>query len=147
MDHSGRSARSSFAFEQRKRNESGFFTSNVAAGLTGSATIPVIPGLNPIARTFTNITPAQATFINGLVAQGTAASVCTARAYAFLASSGGTTALTGSNSLLSPNDGSGCPAISPILPGAIGARLFSSGAPVIKQHHERCGPIDRFQTA
>lgn len=32
-----------FAFEQRRRNESGFFTSNVAQGLTGSATIPVIP--------------------------------------------------------------------------------------------------------
>src|SRR5438093_7409728 len=58
------------AFEQRRRHESGFFTSNVAQGLTGSATIPVIPGLNPIARTFTNITPAQATFINTLVASG-----------------------------------------------------------------------------
>src|SRR5215208_2517479 len=32
-----------FAFEQRRRNESGFFTSNVAPGLTSSATIPVIP--------------------------------------------------------------------------------------------------------
>src|SRR5438874_8136705 len=50
-----------FAFEQRRRDESGFFTSNVAQGLNGSATIPVIPGLNPIARTFANITPAQAT--------------------------------------------------------------------------------------
>ncbi|HWF89926.1 MAG TPA: carboxypeptidase regulatory-like domain-containing protein, partial [Pyrinomonadaceae bacterium] len=52
-----------FAFEQRRRNESGFFTSNVAQGLNGSATIPVIPGLNPIARTFNNITPQQAAFI------------------------------------------------------------------------------------
>ncbi len=119
-----------FAFEQRRRQESGFFTSNVAQGLTGSATIPVIPGLNPIARTFNNITPQQATFINGLVAQGTAQSVCGARAYAFLASSGGTTALTGSNPLISPNDGSLCPAISPILPGAIGPRFILSGAPV-----------------
>jgi hypothetical protein len=119
-----------FAFEQRRRNESGFFTSNVAQGLTGSATIPVIPGLNPIARTFNNITPAQAAFINTLVAGGTAASVCGARAYAFFASSGGTTALTGSNPLVSPNDGSLCPAISPILPGAIGPRFILSGAPV-----------------
>ena len=61
-----------FAFEQRRRNESGFFTSNVAQGLTGSATIPVIPGLNPVARTFNNITPAQAAFINTLVGAGTA---------------------------------------------------------------------------
>ena len=134
-----------FAFEQRKRNESGFFTSNVAAGLTGSATIPVIPGLNPIARTFTNITPAQAAFINGLLAQGTPTSICTARAYAFLASSGGTTALTGSNSLLSPNDGSGCPAISPILPGAIGSRFILSGAPVISNTTNAAGQLIAFR--
>jgi Carboxypeptidase regulatory-like domain/TonB dependent receptor len=119
-----------FAFEQRRRNESGFFTSNVAQGLTASATIPVIPGLNPLARTFNNITPAQAAFINTLVGAGTAASVCGARAYGFFASSGGTTALTGSNPLISPNDGSLCPAISPILPGAIGPRFILSGAPV-----------------
>ena len=56
------------AFEQRRRQESGFFTSDVAGRLNGSATIPVIPGVNPVARTFTNITPAQATFINTLVA-------------------------------------------------------------------------------
>ena len=119
-----------FAFEQRRRQESGFFTSNVAPGLTASATIPVIPFLNPVARTFNNLTPAQAAFINGAVAQGTSASVCGARAYAFFASSGANTALTGSNPLTSPNDGSLCPAISPILPGAIGPRFILSGAPV-----------------
>jgi hypothetical protein len=119
-----------FAFEQRRRNESGFFTSNVAQGLTGSATIPVIPGLNPLARTFNNITPAQASFINTLVASGNPTAICGARAYGFFASSGGTTALTGSNPLISPNDGSLCPAISPILPGAIGPRFILSGAPV-----------------
>ncbi len=119
-----------FAFEQRRRNESGFFTSDVTQGLNASATIPVIPGLNPVARTFTNITPGQATFINTLVSSGVAANICGARAYAFFASSGGTTALTGSNALTSPNDGSGCPAISPILPGAIGPRFILSGAPV-----------------
>jgi hypothetical protein len=119
-----------FAFEQRRRNESGFFTSNVAQGLNGSATIPVIAGLNPIARTFNNITPAQAAFINTLVGTGNATAICGARAYGFFASSGGTTALTGSNPLLSPNDGSLCPAISPITPGAIGPRFILSGAPV-----------------
>jgi carboxypeptidase family protein len=119
-----------FAFEQRRRNESGFFTSNVAQGLTGSATIPVIPGLNPVARTFNNITPQQAAFINTLVASGNPTGICGARAYAFFASSGGTTGLTGSNPLTSPNDGSLCPAISPILPGAIGPRFILSGAPV-----------------
>ncbi|HET6979975.1 MAG TPA: TonB-dependent receptor [Pyrinomonadaceae bacterium] len=119
-----------FAFEQRRRNESGFFTSNVAQGLNGSATIPVIAGLNPIARTFNNITPQQASFINTLVASGNPTAICGARAYAFFASSGGTTGLTGSNPLISPNDGSGCPAISPITPGAIGPRFILSGAPV-----------------
>jgi len=119
-----------FAFEQRRRNESGFFTSDVAAGLRSSATIPVIPGLNPIARTFNNITAAQAAFINAAVASGNPTAICGARAYAFFASSGGTTGLTGSNPLLSPNDGSLCPAISPILPGAIGSRFILSGAPV-----------------
>jgi hypothetical protein len=121
-----------FAFEQRRRDESGFFTSNVARGLTASATIPVIPGLNPIARTFSNITPQQAAFINGLLAAGTPAAICTARAYAFFASSGGSTALTGSNPLTSPNDGSGCPPISPVTGPAtpIGSRFILSGAPV-----------------
>jgi hypothetical protein len=119
-----------FAAEQRRRNESGFFTSNVAQDLTSSATIPVIPGLNPVARTFANITPAQAGFINTLIGSGVAANICAARAYAFFASSGGSTALGGSNPLSSPNDGSLCPAISPILPGTIGPRFILSGAPV-----------------
>jgi hypothetical protein len=118
------------AFEQRQRHESGFFTSNVSQGLTASATIPVIPGVNPVARTFANITPAQAAFINALVATGNPTNICGARAYAFFAASGGSTGLTGSNPLTSPNDGSVCPAISPILPGTIGSRFILSGAPV-----------------
>ncbi len=121
-----------FAFEQRRRDESGFFTSTVNRNLTASVTIPVIPGLNPIARTFSNITPQQAAFINGLLAAGTPTAICGARAYAFLASSGGSTALTGSNPLTSPNDGSACPAITPITgpTTAIGSRFFLTGAPV-----------------
>lgn len=129
------------SFERRQRNESGFFTSNVSAGLTASATIPVIPGLNPALRTFNNLTPEQASRINALVSQGvaligagqTAAGgqlICGARAYAFFAASGSSTALTGSNPLASPNDGSGCPAISPILPGVVGSRFLLTGAPV-----------------
>lgn len=118
------------SFERRQRNESGFFTSDVASGLTASATIPVIAGLNPIARTFSNLTPQQAAFINTLVGSGVAANICAARAYGFFAASGSATALTGANPLISPNDGSGCPAISPILPGVIGSRFLISGAPV-----------------
>ena len=118
------------SFERRQRNESGFFTSDVSSGLTASATIPVIPGINPIARTFTGLTPQQAGFINTLLASGVPANICAARAYAFFASSGTATALTGLNPLVSPNDGSGCPAISPILPGVVGPRFLLSGAPV-----------------
>jgi hypothetical protein len=141
------------SFEQRRRQESGFFTSDPAAGLGASATIPAIAlgapfnlNINPMARTFTSISSAQAAYINGLVTQGqmllgNAATVtqgvqaiCLARTYAFFASSGGTTALTGSNPLATPNDGSICPAISPILPSAaaptIASRFLLSGAPV-----------------
>jgi hypothetical protein len=134
-----------FAFEQRRRNESGFFTSNVSQGLTGSATIPVIAGLNPIARTFNNITPAQAAFINTLVGSGNATAICGARAYGFFASSGGTTALTGSNPLASPNDGSLCPGISPILPGTIGPRFILSGAPVPTGTTNAAGQLIAFR--
>lgn len=118
------------SFEQRRRQESGFFTGDIVGGATSSATIPVIAGLNPIARTFTNLTSAQVAYINTMLGLGTPTAICTARTYAFFASSGGQTALNGTNALLSPNDGSGCPAISPITPGAIGSRFILSGAAV-----------------
>ncbi len=120
------------SFEQRRRQESGFFTGDIIGGATSSVTIPVIAGLNPTLRTFSGLTSAQASYVNTLLAAGTAAAVCTARTYAFFASSGTQTALNGSNSLFSPNDGSACPAISPILPSAnpIGPRFILSGAPV-----------------
>jgi hypothetical protein len=118
------------SFERRQRDESGFFTSDVVGPLTASATIGVIPGLNPVARTFTGLTAQQAGVINALVASGNPNNICAARAYAFFASSGAQTGLTGTNSLTSPNDGSGCPPISPIGPGAVGSRFLLSGTPV-----------------
>jgi hypothetical protein len=118
------------AFERRQRDESGFFTSDVIGNLTSSVTIPVIAGVNPVARTFGNLTAQQAAFINTLIGSGVAANICAARAYAFFAASGGQTALTGTNSLTSANDGSVCPAITPILPGTIGSRFLLTGAPV-----------------
>ena len=132
-----------FAFERRQRNETGFFTSDVSRDLQSSATIPLIPGFNPTARTFTNITAQQAAFINNRISQGAqllaagqianaGSLICAARAYAFFASSGGQTGLNGTNNLITPNDGSACPAISPILPNnpVIGSRFILSGAPV-----------------
>lgn len=117
------------SFEQRRRQESGFFTGDIIGGMTASATIPAIPGLNPLSRTFTNLTAAQAAYINAMVGLGTPTTICTARAYGFFATSGGQTALNGTNPLVSPNDGSGCPAITPTL-GTIGQRFILSGAPV-----------------
>jgi hypothetical protein len=124
-----------FAFERRQRNESGFFTSDVTRGLTGSATIGA-PFL-PFTQTYRNITPQQAAFINGLITQaaaligtGTPGNIATGQQlagaaiqYATLASSGGNTALTGFNPLLSP--GGAIPAGQ-----VIGGRFFLTGAPV-----------------
>lgn len=133
------------SFERRQRNETGFFTSDVSRGLTSSVTIPAIPGVNPVARTFNNLTAAQAAFVNALVGSGVAANICAARAYAFFASSGSQTALTGSNPLTSPNDGSVCPAISPILPGAIGSRFLLTGAPVPVNTTNEAGQFIAFR--
>ncbi|MFL6207795.1 MAG: TonB-dependent receptor domain-containing protein [Pyrinomonadaceae bacterium] len=105
------------AFEQRRRQESGFFTSDVRAGLGSSVTIS--------GQTFNNLTPAQATYINTLLAAG---AVSAAVPYAFLASGGGSTALNGTNPLVVfPGLG----ALSPIPAGTqVGARFLLSSAPV-----------------
>ncbi|MEK6283118.1 MAG: TonB-dependent receptor [Acidobacteriota bacterium] len=124
-----------FAFEQRRRDESGFFTSNVSQGLGSSVTIGA-PFL-PFSQTFNNITSAQASYVGGLlntaaalfgaggaanIAQGTAIAGAAVQ-YAALASSGGNTALTGTNPLRSV--GGAIPAGT-----VIGPRFFLTGAPV-----------------
>ena len=145
--HSIRSEHSSSSpLNRRRRNESGFFTSNVSQGLTGSVTIPVIAGLNPIARTFNNITPAQAAFIKrssrAEIPLLSAARVHM-RSYKRLRAAG-THRFDGSTAFTSPNDGSGCPAISPIAPGAIGPRFILSGAPVPRQRRTLPGSSSRL---
>ena len=123
------------AFEQRQRHESGFFTSNVAAGLTSSVTIGA-PFL-PFTQTFPNIRPEQTTYVNTLlttagqlIASGVPANIAQGQAlasaaiqYATLASSGSLTALTGTNPLVSP--GGAIPAGQ-----VIGPRFFLTGTPV-----------------
>ncbi len=124
-----------FAFEQRRRDESGFFTSNVSQGLNGAVTIGA-PFL-PFSQTFSNITTPQQNYVNGLlttaaaligsgipanIAQGTAIAGAAVQ-YAALASSGGFTALTGTNPLRSV--GGAIPAGT-----VIGSRFFLTGAPV-----------------
>ncbi|MFN2529981.1 MAG: TonB-dependent receptor domain-containing protein [Pyrinomonadaceae bacterium] len=109
-----------FAFEQRHRNESGFFTSNVARGLTGSVTLPALAPGFPV-QVLNNITPAQAGYINALLANG--ATQPLGIAYAYLASGGGSTALTGFNPLIATG--------APFTPGTIvGSRFFLTGAPI-----------------
>jgi len=109
-----------FAFEQRRRDESGFFTSNVSQGLGSSVSIP-ITGLG--VQTFRNLTPAQASYISSLLGTGNAALIGAAVNYAYLASSGGTTGLTGTNPLLSA--GGAIPAGQ-----TIGSRFLLTGQPV-----------------
>jgi hypothetical protein len=109
------------SFEQRRRQESGFFTSDVGAGLTGTVTIgaPFLPFTN----VYTNLTPAQAAFIQGELASGSATRIGRAITYATFASSGGQIGLNGASSLRSP--GGAIPAGT-----VIGPRFFISGAPV-----------------
>jgi hypothetical protein len=105
------------SFEQRRRQESGFFTGNVSAGLTGSITIP-ITGLGP--QTFTNLSPAQVAFIGAELTSGDPFRAGRAVSYAYFASTGGSIGLTGRSNLLSP--GGAIPAGQ-----VIGGRFFLTG--------------------
>jgi Carboxypeptidase regulatory-like domain/TonB dependent receptor len=141
-----------FAYERRQRNESGFFTSDVASGLNGNVTIGA-PFL-PFSQTFRNITTAQASFVSNRLATATPlltnpdpliraqgqALVSSAIGYAYLASSGGNTALTGNNPLL--NTG----AVPGVALGApIGQRFFLTGAPVPVGTRNSSGQLIAFQ--
>jgi hypothetical protein len=142
------------AFEQRKRQESGFFTSDVAAGLNSAATIVAIPELGPLfpsAITFNRLTAAQALFIPNAIAQGRAlltnadpliraqgqSLIIGTINYAYLASGGGNTALTGFNPLvIAPAAsqlvvGQAVPIASRLAPGqTVGSRFFLAGTPL-----------------
>lgn len=109
-----------FAFEQRRRNESGFFTSDVARDLTSSVTLPPLaPGFP--AQTLRNLRPEQASYINTLL--GNPATAQLGIAYAYLASGGASTALNGFNPLIATG--------TPFTPGTvIGSRFFLTGAPI-----------------
>jgi hypothetical protein len=109
------------SFEQRRRQESGFFTSDVGAGLTSSITIgaPFLPFTN----VYSNLTAAQVNFIGAELASGDAARIGRAITYATFASSGGQIGLNGVSTLRSPGGA--------ITAGqVIGGRFFISGAPV-----------------
>jgi hypothetical protein len=140
------------AFEQRQRHESGFFTSDVTSGLTSSVTIGA-PFL-PFTQTFRNITPGQSSYVSTLLATATAligsgipANIAQGQAlagaaisYATLSSSGGNTALTGSNPLISPGGTLGVPAGQ-----VVGARFVLSGAPVPSGTTNAAGQLIAFR--
>src|SRR5687768_4205515 len=111
------------AVEQRRRQESGFFTSDVGAGLTSSVTIPA--AILGVAQTFDRLTAAQATFIGGELASGDPARIGRAVAYAHLASVGGQTALNGTSTLRNFLPGLGVP-----QGQIIGPRFLLSGTPL-----------------
>jgi hypothetical protein len=112
-----------YSFEQRRRQESGFFTGDIVGGATSSVTIGA-PFL-PISQTFTNLTPAQAAFIQASLASLNATRISYAVAYAHLASAGSQTALNGSSSLVNFLPGLG------VAQGTvIGGRFILSGQPV-----------------
>ena len=139
-----------FAFEQRQRHESGFFTSNVRAGLNSSVTIGA-PFL-PFTQTFGNISSRQSAYVSTLlstastlIASGVPANIAQGQAlagaaiqYAALASSGGVTAITGTNPLLSV--GGAIPAGQ-----TIGPRFFLSGAPVPSGTTNAAGQLIAFR--
>ena len=139
------------SYERRDRDESGFFTTDLTSGLSSTFSMPAITGINPTAINFGNLTAQQAGTLtaafqqaapglmspNAMVRAQAGAVICGLRAYAYFASSGGSTALAGTNPLGSSNDGSVCTnpmaggtPISPIGPGVIGSRFLLSGTPV-----------------
>src|SRR4030095_9014070 len=111
------------AFEQRRRQESSFFTSDVGAGLTSSITIPA-PILT-VAQTFTNLTAAQVAFIGGELASGDGARIGRAVAYAHFASVGGQIGLNGRSTLVNFLPGVGIP-----QGQVIGSRFLLAGTPI-----------------
>lgn len=125
------------AFEQRRRQESGFFTGNVTAGLNSSITIgaPILP----VAQTFTNLTSSQASFIGGELASGDPARINRAVAYAYFASVGGQIGLNGVSGLTNFLPGIG------IAPGqVIGGRFLLAGTPIPSAANN--GIVPNFRT-
>ena len=107
------------SFEQRRRQESGFFTGDIIGGATASVTIgsPFLP----IAQTFTNLTPAQVAYIQATLATNPSVAI----GYAHMASIGGQTALYGASTLVNFVPGVGVPQGS-----VVGGRFLLSGAPI-----------------
>lgn len=116
------------SFEQRRRQESGFFTGDIIGrDNSGPATSSISIGAPflPVAQTFNNLTPAQVAYIQAALGSGNIPQAQRAVAYAHLASAGGQTALNGASTLVNFLPGLGVPQGS-----VIGGRFILSGVPV-----------------
>jgi hypothetical protein len=112
-----------FSFEQRRRQESGFFTGDIVGGATSSFTFPL--AVIPNGQTFTGLTPAQVAFIGASLASGNPTRISYAVAYAHLASTGTQIALNGTSPLVNFLPGLGVPQGS-----VIGSRFILSAQPI-----------------
>jgi hypothetical protein len=111
------------SFEQRRRQESGFFTSDIIGQQTASITVGA-PFL-PLSQTYNFLTPQQVAYIQGELASGNAGRIQTAIGYAQIASISAQTALFGSSTLTNFIPGIGTP-----QGQVVGSRLLLSGVPV-----------------
>lgn len=118
------------SFEQRRRQESGFFTGDIvgrdnSGAATSSVTIPaaLTGGLGD--RTFTGLTPAQVAYVQSAITSGNATQIQRGVAYAQLASTGQQTAQNGTSPNINLLPGIGVPQGS-----TVGSRFILSGRPV-----------------
>ncbi len=111
------------SFEQRRRQESGFFTSDVIGNQTASITIGA--PFFPASQTYNFLTPQQVTFVQTELGSGDMARIQRALGFVQLASIGGQTALNGASTLINFVPGIGVP-----QGQVIGPRLVLSGTPV-----------------
>ena len=104
--------------------------------MTSSVTIgaPILP----FTQTFSRLTAAQAQFAQTLIGSGVPANINAAVQYLYLASSGGNTALTGINPLISA--GGAIPAGQ-----VVGSRFFLTGAPVPINTQNAAGQFIAFR--
>ena len=120
-----------YSFEQRRRQESGFFTGDIIGGdASGRATSSITIGAPflPAAQTFTNLTPGQAAYIQSTLPTNPSVAL----AYAYFTSVGGQTALNGRSTLVNF-----LPGIGVAQGSVVGQRFLLSGAPVPLTRNEQ----------
>src|SRR5262249_45464048 len=105
------------SFEQRRRQESGFFTGDILAGDSSGR---MTSSISLLGQTYTGLTPTQVQYIQSILPINANVAV----AYAEFASAGSQTALNGASTLVNLLP-------TPIGVGnVIGSRFLLSGAPI-----------------